>query len=63
MWPVIANFADDFTDRLEHRTRTPVLPAPRTGNRWVVRSLRGTGARLVRYADRLDAPRPGAEIC
>ena len=63
MWPAIGNLAHDYTERLEERTGTRIVPIPRQRNRWVVRSIRGTGSRLVRFADRLDAPRPGAEIC
>jgi hypothetical protein len=54
MWPAIGNFAHDFTDQFELRTRHQTVPIPRQRNRWVVRSLRGTGARLVLLADRLD---------
>jgi hypothetical protein len=60
MWPAISNFAHDYNHRYE-RNRHQVVPFPRQRNRWVVRSLRGTGAQLVRFADRLDAPRP--ETC
>ncbi len=63
MWPAIGNLAHDYTERLEERTGTRIVPIPRQRTRWVVRSIRGTGSRLVRFADRLDAPRPGAEIC
>ena len=62
MWPAISNFAHDYNHRYE-RNRPQVVPFPRQRNRWVVRSLRGTGAQLVRFADRLDAPRPKAETC
>jgi hypothetical protein len=61
MWPAIGNYADDYTERLDRRTR--VTPVSQPQHRWVVRSLRGTGVRLGRLADRLEAPRPGAEIC
>ncbi len=62
MWPAIGNYADDYNERLAERTRVShSVAAPK--NRWVVRSLRGTGVRLGRLADRLDAPRAGAEIC
>ncbi|HZC27773.1 MAG TPA: hypothetical protein VE287_12165 [Actinopolymorphaceae bacterium] len=57
MWPAIGNFAHDFTDRLEQRTRHQIVPIPRQRNRWMVRSLRGTGTRLVLLADRLDITR------
>jgi hypothetical protein len=55
MWPAIANFANDYTKRLEERARTELrLPAQRNGSQWVARSLRGTGIRLIRVADRLE---------
>jgi hypothetical protein len=63
MWPAISNFAHDYTNRYEDRARHQVVPFPRQRNRWVVRSLRGTGSQLVRFADRIDAPRPNAETC
>jgi hypothetical protein len=64
MWPAIGNIAHDYTERFDERTRHRVVPVPRQRTRWMVRSIRGTGARLVRFADRLDAPRPGgAEVC
>jgi hypothetical protein len=61
MWPAIANYADDYTERLEQRTRVSAHQVAQPRNRWMVRSLRGTGVRLARLADRLEAPRAGVE--
>lgn len=64
MWPAIANFANDYTERLEERARTePRLPAQRNGSQWVARSLRGTGIRLLRAADRLEESAAKSENC
>jgi hypothetical protein len=62
MWPAIGNFAHDFTDQYEERTRMRTVPIPRQRDRWVARSLRTTGARLVQLADRLEAPRRDVEV-
>ncbi|HEY8455481.1 MAG TPA: hypothetical protein VIL34_07805 [Actinopolymorphaceae bacterium] len=68
MWPAISNFAHDYTYRYEEeRARYQPIRFPRqrnnSGKQLVVRSLRGTGAGLVRLADRLEAPRTKTEAC
>lgn len=70
MWPAIANFANDPRREEPMTVHIAALTedfaalsedlevAPRRG--LLIQSLRGTGARLVRLADRLEASRTAA---